>query len=464
MAIYGKTKLLRIKGLGHGSGTEGGMVARKRLADEKGQLLIITALGLVMLLGVTALSIDASFMYDKRNHLFAAADAAAKSAAIEVHRYPDPSASVPPLVDLQRFADHQVHAHSFLPQRDGGTAIVEVYHPPISGLMIGNVNFVEVVVSEQTNTFFGKIFGRFFMTPGARAVAGTSGSPDCFVIMDHASFSNPATGSWIQMPNCTLVIGEAGGPTSPAVVDLYNNATITAKSVGVVHASGGAGCDTLGTGSGCTNVTYGVPPPTDPLIALDPLPNPGGATCTGPYSITADETISVGDIDKYYCGFNISNATLTFNPGLYYINGPLTDSGGATVGLSGTGVMLFMSAASRDPLTNASVNFDSSSNVVVDLTAPTSGTYNGILFYQDRSTPLGTLAVFGRNNTDLAIRGAMYLPTTIVQMNNENSPLLTNPCTLIVAWAIEVDKPHFQLDNACTVFGGSPILTVSISE
>jgi len=57
-----------------------------RLAGERGQILIITALGMIMLLGVAGLSIDASYMYDKRNKLFAAADAAAKIGAAEVHR------------------------------------------------------------------------------------------------------------------------------------------------------------------------------------------------------------------------------------------------------------------------------------------------------------------------------------------------------------------------------------------
>src|SRR4030095_9423847 len=99
---------------------------RARLADEKGQLLIITALGLVMLLGITAFSIDASFMYDKRNRLYASADAAAKSAAIEVHRYANPSATIPPLTSLEKYADQQVSSHGLTPSRVGGTTSVVV--------------------------------------------------------------------------------------------------------------------------------------------------------------------------------------------------------------------------------------------------------------------------------------------------------------------------------------------------
>ena len=43
--------------------------------DERGQVLIVTALTLTTLLAIAALAIDTAFMYDKRNHLAAAADA-----------------------------------------------------------------------------------------------------------------------------------------------------------------------------------------------------------------------------------------------------------------------------------------------------------------------------------------------------------------------------------------------------
>ena len=54
--------------------------------SERGSILILTALSMTVLLGIAALSIDISFMYDKRNRLHAAADAAAKSGAFEVRR------------------------------------------------------------------------------------------------------------------------------------------------------------------------------------------------------------------------------------------------------------------------------------------------------------------------------------------------------------------------------------------
>src|SRR4026207_817471 len=78
--------------------------------DERGQILILTALSMPVLLAIAALSIDASYMYDRRNKLYAAADAAAKAGAIEVSR--DPMISHASLVN---FAHHQLGGHGFRP-------------------------------------------------------------------------------------------------------------------------------------------------------------------------------------------------------------------------------------------------------------------------------------------------------------------------------------------------------------
>ena len=143
--------------------------------SERGSILILTALSMTVLLGIAALSLDISFMYDKRNRLHAAADAAAKSGAFEVRR--DSSIS---LTDLQTFANQQVSAHGFNP---AGTTSVVVHHPPTSGAFTGDAGYVEVIVSEPTSTFFGRILGWTSMTPGARAVAGTSNNLACIITL-----------------------------------------------------------------------------------------------------------------------------------------------------------------------------------------------------------------------------------------------------------------------------------------
>jgi Flp pilus assembly protein TadG len=120
---------------------------------------------MIVLLGIAALSLDASFMYDRRNQMHAAADAAAKSAAIEIARQGTGVA----LTNLENFADQQVAAHGFTPSRLGGTTSVVVNHGPSSGPFAGNVAYVEVIVSQSTGTFFARVLGMNSMTPTASA-------------------------------------------------------------------------------------------------------------------------------------------------------------------------------------------------------------------------------------------------------------------------------------------------------
>ena len=441
------------------------MKRRARLSDERGQLLILTGVIMLSLLTMTAFSFNAGYMYDKRNRLYAAADAGAMTGAIEVKRNGSISSG-----DLLTFVKQQVTAHGFDPDAAGFS--ITVNHPPASGPYTGAAAFVEVILSEQTATFMSGVLDRASLLPGARAVAGSGANPNCIVIFDHATFTNPATGSEIHSTDCSITINGQNVPTS-APNDLYNRANITARTIGVVH-TGTTGC---WSGGDCTNVKYGVARGTDPLWDLPDLGTPASRglpapTCTGQYMITASETITTSDVDKYACGFDLKGSgggtILTFQPGLYWIDGPVTDSGGSTAGLSGNGVLLYFTGRLvTGPSTYAAVAFSSSNNIEVNISGPTaatSATYEGILFYQSRNTPQNTPVVLGSNNTNLDINGAMYFPTTKLVMANGNLPDVTNDCTVVVAWAIEVDKPHMFLNNTCVDFGTSPVLSLSLAE
>src|SRR3954453_8707860 len=93
---------------------------RHLLKSESGSILILTALAMIVLLGVVALAVDGSFMYTERNRMSAAADGAAKSAAYEVFHANLTQAN------LEAFADHEVSQHGFNPTRLGGDTDVIV--------------------------------------------------------------------------------------------------------------------------------------------------------------------------------------------------------------------------------------------------------------------------------------------------------------------------------------------------
>jgi hypothetical protein len=93
--------------------------------------------------------------------------------------------------------------------------------------------------------------------------------------------------------------------------------------------------------------------------------------------------------------------------GLFVINGPV-NADQATI--NGTGVTIYITG-SGCPSTCPSLNFN---KTVLDLTAPTSGTYNGVLFYQD---PQNTNDPnFNKASSD-SLTGLIYFPTSHVNFN-----------------------------------------------
>ena len=109
--------------------------------NQEGQILVLTTVSMIALLGIMAMTLDASFMFEKRNRLHAAADAAAKSAAIEIVRNPSVS-----LTSLEKFADQQIIAHGLSPARLGGTTSLVVNRGPSAGTFAPATS---IIVAEQ---------------------------------------------------------------------------------------------------------------------------------------------------------------------------------------------------------------------------------------------------------------------------------------------------------------------------
>ena len=295
---------------------------RALVSAEPGQVLILTALCIPVLLGIAALSIDAAFMYDIRNRLYAAADAAAKSGAIEVRRNPSVTQA-----NLENFAHQQVAAHGFTP---GTTTSVVVRRCSDAGATCsaphaGNAEYVEAIVSEPRATFFGSILGITSMTPGARAVAGSGAGPNCLITLAPPGSAPPSISignSVISMPNCSVADGGHLVTTNP-------NADINALSTGVTGACTGAGCSNM------TSMQTGAPSPIDPLDGLQPPPFPGGCVSV----VNPATALTAG------CYSRISaNTTLTFGPGTYYVTGPILIGNNVTVRSTG-GIMIYLAGA-----------------------------------------------------------------------------------------------------------------------
>jgi hypothetical protein len=179
-----------------------------------------------------------------------------------------------------------------------------------------------------------------------------------------------------------------------------------AVSSGTINVTGSELENNNGSHAGTLNQNLGTAV-ADPLINLA---SPSVGTCLG---------ASAGQMSSFqgtpytpsagtYCnGFNLSNGnSAIMGPGVYIINGgtfsiqsgPLTASGG---------VMVF--------LTNgATVSIANGSNVT--LSAMTTGSYQGILFYSDRNyTPAGSGFAGGAT---MNLTGSLYFPTSTLTIDN----------------------------------------------
>ena len=126
--------------------------------------------------------------------------------------------------------------------------------------------------------------------------------------------------------------------------------------------------------------------------------------------------------------------------------------GGATV--AGTGVTFFLTGTSTNALFNyGPVNL--SGGTVVQLSAPTSGTYVGMLFYQDSSAYGATsssASSFTAGSTSY-FQGALYFPTTPVTYSGGASAQYT----ILVASDIAISGGATLNSNYSSLQGGSPI-------
>src|SRR5271157_5396925 len=198
---------------------------------------------------------------------------------------------------------------------------------------------------------------------------------------------------------------------------------VNSKSTSAFYATGGARVNASSIqvvgGSSIVNNASVTPVPqggtaagNDPFAAV-PAPAVGSCTSHPDYTSWGQN----GHYEIYpgtYCGgLTVSNGvTAHFNPGVYVINGGGVHFGSGSV--SGTGVTFYITGTS---FTNNQV-VSIANGESVSLTAPTSGTYQGILFFQDRSISNTALSSLFAGGASMSLTGSLYFPTTALTFNN----------------------------------------------
>lgn len=371
--------------------------------SRRGTVLILAALAVTAILGVVAIAVDGGVLLDKRRHVQATA-AAFAAADILFNKYLTNKG-----LDLDGAARTQglatAAANGYV--HDKQTSIVTLtFSPglyqegPDKGTTIP-AGYVEVILQHNQKRFFSMIFASGTVAVRARAVA---------------------RGMWVPTKNGVLVLdlymrgaldshglGKAVVANAPIYVNSNHpeaavtsgNGTLSAKEFDIAGGYSGSGF----TGP----IVTGTDPLPDPLRFV-PVPDKTTLTVQSTSRKMIPGGFHVLQPGVYVGGIKIQGAAkVTMMPGIYYMDG-----GGFTYNgqgaLTGTGVMIYnnpVKGTQAEGITGTGCGS-------VTLSPPTSGPYQGIVFFQDRASDVD--AIFAGNGL-FSVTGTVYAAGALVRVS-----------------------------------------------
>jgi hypothetical protein len=377
--------------------------------DGQAIILMVVMMSLV-LIGILGFAIDGGQRYAQLQMAQAAADAACGAGIMSIMNgtnatstYTFGTGSPPIAAYTCTTSDGRTPCVYARDNGFGGTASDTVtlsYPSTVSGATLSSVTVPAFQVTVQRTIQTGLI--RFIGGPAtttisAKAISGITGSVLPYSIIVLGSGANVFQAN--DGANVTITGGgEIAINSSNSDAATVNNATVTAKATSIV---GNCVCEYGGKFS--PSPTTGAAAVADPFASLPALTPASCATHPTTYYPPSNTTLTPGT----YCGgITVDNGAtnITFSAGQYIIDGGYFTlaSGNST----GSGVMFYLTG------TNSSYGGVSMSNgATATLSAPTSGTYQGILFFQNRSITSSIVSPFLGGAT-MNLTGTLYFPTT----------------------------------------------------
>ncbi|MBS0520182.1 MAG: Tad domain-containing protein [Proteobacteria bacterium] len=443
--------------------------------DDGGSIAMLVA-AVPVVAGLVAVGAETGNFYRMKRQMQNAADDAALSGSIDrINGLTTSTIATDALYEAKR--------NGFIGGQDNVTVTVNA--PPKSGNFINTTGAVEVIIQKSSqsylfgavlNAFLGKANSTFTVT--ARSVAAqsastttttttTSSSRGCLVALTPLAEEAVSFSSFNNMTaDCSLVANSTAtgtGSNASIYMTSFNNATFEQ-----VWSRGSFSATSYGSLSprpsdAQTNQSGTV---VDPYASL-PTPSPGTCSYT---NFTYPSGTSVTLYPGTYCGGlaikgGVNN--VYFQPGTYYVaNGDLYITSVNNVScptcVDGTSGVTFVLTQTTGNYANIGGVYISSENNVT-LSAPPSGTYAGVLFYQDRNAPVGTMTstskiftVTSLNNAKLS--GAIYFPNNRIDISSlNNAGNSTNGCTVWVGRYLKFTSYNNNYIAGCDTFKTKPV-------
>lgn len=371
------------------------MLKRLARSGDRGQLIPIVAVCLVVLMGAAALAVDVGYWRYQQRLEQSAADSAAIAGASEIN--------FPASNDITTAAQADATLNGFTNGANNTTVVVN--RPPQAGPNQNN-NAVEVIISKTQPVFFSGIFGSSGQNVSARAVAIlSSANPGCIYVLKGGvsgdlTLNGGGRGGITTAPLCGMVVNGDLTVTGQANVDVSYVSYAGAGPRGGSYPHGQpvhsiAGSDPCSRLAGCA------------YLNTLKTTNPGlfSAACQDPGGVLPGSPPGTSLPPGHYCNGPYST-TVTLSPGLF-----IMDKGMFAGQVSGTGVTIYNNCTTNCDL---SLNGGNVNNTIV---APLTGPTAGMVYYQDPSLR-NNITVNGAAGTVQAM-GGIYAPSADFTFNGQ---------------------------------------------
>ncbi len=402
------------------------------LCDRSGNTAIIAAFALVGLVGTAGLGTDSIQWALWKRQLQREADSAALAGALANYQGTGGTDA----------AKTEIGRYNFIAL----TATPTVEIGPSTGPYAGNTQAVRVVVQSRKALPFSSLFLTKPPTITAQATAAAvSFGRYCVIALD----STTDTGvTFMGNSTASLGCGVAANSQGSSAISAGGSSSVTASPIAAVGGIPASNSYASGTSFQPYSIAQ-----ADPFANLPTPEVPSG--CNSKISVKPNQNVHITNSSGVACYSDISiNGKVTFDPGVYYIDGGQFNLG-SQANASGSGVTFILSSSSAaiDGTSVATLNING--GATLNLTGPSSGTYSGVLFYQDERASSNNVN-FLNGNSASTIQGSIYFPSQTLEYNG-TSGINTN-CMQVVARNV-IFTGNSTISNVCPSGSGTSTLT-----
>lgn len=461
--------------------------------SQTGQVLVLFAGGVLVILLIAALVFDVGQNLVDRRTAQNASDAAALAGArylpSAIYIYHGGCASAPGGMPAVQAACAVAADNGFVDGVDGRS--VRIDKPPIAPSPFANLpGHIQVSIGTQRPSIFQGVMGVTLQRTAATGVATNSSDiplPYSLLALDPSGCgTNKITGS----PGSSVTTNGTVHVDSDCVTSallLSGNGVLTAPQcdvVGTIQESGGADnlCTTAPTGvlvSGDPLRTLPAPPQPAlpaPVQPLDVTPGPIPAGCPGGSSPATDAApascaFTAGSVTgktyrlfpgNYPGGIRTSKATLYLSPGIYWLGGGglqiqsdgrvISKAMGDNTGtVPSGGVLIYNTAAPDLAIVSgcasspgaagcfAGISLNGGAGATLALRPIESGDYKNMVIFIDRTKTMrpGDDIFLNGSGSILDIAGTIYAPNGSVRLNGSDTTAAVS--AQIIAWSFQIN-------------------------